>query len=210
MSEQKPSAPQSEEGSENGTEKRKGLSTEAWAAISAIAVAFIGAMATIFPTIWKDSAPQNTSPSGSPSGSIASPSSPSVSPSEKLVPSSRPSSAPSSTAPAVPQKLAQDLEAANIDFSEPKELAHLTNPFSKYPQFATSCLNLLKKQRLKKRAYFDVIFWNYTEELGGQINADSPNGDVDTNILKAAMISAYNTRNGSNALSFGDIVELKQ
>ncbi|KAM3091311.1 hypothetical protein ACKFKF_33505 [Phormidesmis sp. 146-12] len=188
----------------------KGLSKEAWAAINAIAVAFIRAMATIFPTIWKDSAPQNSSPSGASSGSTASPSSPSVSPSEKPVPSSRPSSAPSSTAPAAAQTLAQDLEAANIDFSEPKELAHLTNPFSKYPQFATSCLNLLKNKRLKKRAYFDVIFWNYTEELGGQINADSPNGDIDTNILKAAMISAYNTRDGSSALSFGDIVELNQ
>ncbi|KAM3090397.1 hypothetical protein ACKFKG_29525 [Phormidesmis sp. 146-35] len=201
--------------SEKESEKQKGLSKEAWTAISAIAVAFIGAMA-IFPTIWKDSAPQNTSPSGSPSGSIASPSSPSVSPSEKSVTSPRPSLAPSSTptvvptAPAAAQTLAQDLEAANIDFSDSKELAQLNNPFSKYPQFATSCLNLLKNKRLKKRAYFDVIFWNYTEELGGQINADSPNGDIDTNILKAAMISAYNTRNGSSALSFGDIVELNQ
>jgi hypothetical protein len=198
------------------SKKQKGLSKEAWAAISAIAVALIGAIATIFPTIWKDLSLQNSSPSGSPSGLIPSPSSPSVSPSEKPVISPRFSSAPSSTPTVVPivpvgaQKLAQDLEAVNIDFSDPKELAQLNNPFSKYPQFAASCLNLLRKQRLKNKAHFDVIFWNYTEELRGQVNADSPNGDVDTNILKAAIISAYNTRNGSNALSFGDIVELRQ
>ncbi|MCC5616821.1 hypothetical protein LC605_17415 [Nostoc sp. CHAB 5836] len=58
--------------------------------------------------------------------------------------------------------------------------------------------------------HFDVIFWNYTEELKGKVNSDSPDGDLDTNILKAAMVMAYNTRNGSNALSFGDIVEPKQ
>jgi uncharacterized protein involved in outer membrane biogenesis len=55
--------------------------------------------------------------------------------------------------------------------------------------------------------YFDVIFWNYTEELNGNVDLDSLDGDLNTNTLKAAMVSAYNTRNGSNALSFGDIVE---
>lgn len=201
---------------EKESEKQKGLSKEAWTAISAIAVALIGGMVTIFTTLWRQPSPPNPSPSGARSGAPTSPTSPSANPSRESVPSSRPSSAPGSVPTTVPttspsaQKLAQDLEAVNIDFSDSKALAQLNNPFSNYPQFATGCLNLLKEQRLKKKTYFDVIFWNYTEELKGQINTDSPNGDIDTNILKSAMISAYNTRNGTNALSFGDIVESKQ
>ncbi|WP_337885386.1 hypothetical protein [Fischerella thermalis] len=87
---------------------------------------------------------------------------------------------------------------------------HLDNPFSNYPQFAEGCLKLLNNQRLKEKVYFDVIFWNYTRELRGKVTSDSPDGDLNTNILKAAMVKAYNTRNGGNALSFGDIVEPKQ
>jgi hypothetical protein len=106
-----------------------------------------------------------------------------------------------------PQELEQALVVVNIDFSDPKLRAQLDNSSSKYPQFAEGCLKLLSNKRLKKKVYFDVIFWNYTEELRGNVNLDSPDGDLNTNTLKAAMVSAYNTRNGSNALSFGDIVE---
>jgi hypothetical protein len=190
---------------EKESEKRKGLSTEAWAAMSAIAVAIIGGFVTVFTEIWKNP-PPNSPPStpASVSPTRSSPSIPNSSPTVSLPPSPS-AQAPSSSA----QSLAQDLDAVNIDFSDPKELDHLSNPFSKYPQFATGCLKLLSEQRLKKKVYFDVIFWNYTEELGGKINSDSPDGDINTNILKTAIVRAYNTRNGSNALSFGDIVEPK-
>lgn len=201
MLEQKPS-PQPDEGSENGTEKQKVLSPEAWAAISAIAVAIIGGLVTVFTEIWKNP-PFTSPPSASVSPTLSSPAVPNSSPTVSLSPS------PSIQSPSSAQSLAQALDTVNIDFSDPKELDHLSNPFSKYPQFATGCLKLLSEQRLKKKAYFDVIFWNYTEEPGGTINADSPDGDINTNILKSAMVRAYNTRNGSNALSFGDIVEPK-
>ncbi|EKQ68326.1 hypothetical protein OsccyDRAFT_2853 [Leptolyngbyaceae cyanobacterium JSC-12] len=199
---------------EKESEKQKGFSKEAWTAMSAIAVALIGGMVTIFTTIWKEPPPKKSS--NAPSGAPTSPGLASINPSEEPPISPRPSSTSSSVPTITPktspvaQELVQDLEAVNIDFSDPKALAQLNNPFSNYPQFATGCLNLLKEQRLKKKTYFDVIFWNYTEDLKGQINTDSPNGDVDTNILKSAMISAYNTRNGTNALSFGDIVESRQ
>jgi hypothetical protein len=107
------------------------------------------------------------------------------------------------------KELEQALAAVNINFSEPKLRAQLDNPFSKYPQFAKGCLKLLSNKRLREKVYFDVIFWYYTEELRGSVNFDSPDGDLNMNTLKVAMVSAYNTRTGSNALSFGDIVELK-
>lgn len=185
--------------SEKESEKQKGFSKEAWTAISAIAVALIGGIVTVFTTIWKPS--PSPSPSTPPSESPITSSSPSVPTSVPTVP---PSASPSA------QRLAQALDAVNIDFSDSKERDHLGNPFSNYSQFAKGCLKLLNNQRLKKKVYFDVIFWNYTKELGGKVASDSPEGDLDTNILKSAMVKAYNTRSGSSALSFGDIVEPKQ
>ncbi|PMB24294.1 hypothetical protein CEN47_17935 [Fischerella thermalis CCMEE 5319] len=185
---------------EKESEKQQGISKEAWTAISAIAVALIGGIVTIFVTIIGKPSPSpspSTSPSQSPTISSSSP--------ERTPVSTRSLSPSPST-----QKLAQALDIVNIDFSEPKLRDHLDNPFSNYPQFAEGCLKLLNNQRLKKKVYFDVIFWNYTRELGGKVTSDSPDGDLNTNILKAAMVKAYNTRNGSNALSFGDIVEPKQ
>jgi hypothetical protein len=200
MPEQKPSAPQPGENSENGTENKKGLSKEAWTAISAIAVAIIGGIFTVTNTLLDKKTSPSPSSSPSPSGSVSLPS-----------PSSVPTFVPTVVlSPSLSaQRIAQDLEAVNIDFSDSKERDHLGNPFSKYPQFAGGCLKLLTNQKLRKKAHFDVIFWNYTEELGGKVTSDSPDGDLDTNILKAATVRAYNTRNGSNALSFGDIVEPK-
>ncbi|WP_016872018.1 hypothetical protein [Fischerella thermalis] len=201
---------------EKESEKQQGLSKEAWTAISAIAVALIGGVVTIFATIYNNEPP----PSPSPSTSSSEPSTLSSSPSETTPSqSSTISSSPSETTP-VPtvlpsasvsaQKLSQALDTVNIDFSEPKLRDFLGNSFSNYPQFAEGCLKLLNNQRLKEKVYLDVIFWNYTRELGGKVTSDSPDGDLNTNILKAAMLRAYNTRNGSNALSFGDIVEPKQ
>ncbi len=199
---------------EKESEKQQGISKEAWTAISAIAVALIGGIVTIFATIYGKPSP-SPPPSNSPSQSSTTSSSPSTSLSQSPTISSSPSettpvpTVPPSASPSA-QRLAQALDSVNIDFSESKLRDHLNNPFSNYPQFAEGCLKLLNNQRLKKKVYFDVIFWNYTQELRGKVTSDSPDGDLNTNIVKAAMVKAYNTRNGSNALSFGDIVEPKQ
>ena len=182
--------------------KQQGLSNEAWTAIGAIAIALIGGIVTITTAILNKPS-SSPSPSTSPSESPSTPSSPSI---PKPISSPTVSLSPSQS----DQRLIQDLDAVNIDFSDSKERDHLSNSFSNYSQFAKGCLKLLNNQRLKKKVYFDVIFWNYTKELGGKVASDSPEGDLDTNILKAAMVKAYNTRNGSSALSFGDIVEPKQ
>lgn len=51
MPEQKTSTSQQGESSESGTENKKGLSKEAWTAISAIAVAIIGGIFTVTNTL---------------------------------------------------------------------------------------------------------------------------------------------------------------
>jgi hypothetical protein len=137
-------------------------------------------------------APPTTSPS--------SPSSPAASRPAPATPAGEPT-------PPAPQQLKEDLLAVNLDFSDPRLSAELENSASSYPQFAAGCLRLLSTERLKKKTYFDVVFWNYTEELKGTIHPDAPDGDLNTTMLKAAMVSAYNSRNGGNALSFGDVVE---
>jgi hypothetical protein len=203
--------------SDKESEQQKGLSPAAWTAISAISVAVIGGIVTLVDTILKNhpapsstSSPSSTgsvilsSPSPSPLGSTPQPSSPSP------LPSSPSASTGSPSADLSAQNLVQRLNAVNIDFSVAKLQAQLSNPSSQYPQFAEGCLKLLSNERLKNKAYFDVIFWNYTDELKGKVNSDAPDGDLNTTTLKAAMVEAYNTRNGRNALFFGDIVEPKQ
>jgi len=108
------------------------------------------------------------------------------------------------------EKLTQDLQAVNISFSDPDLRNQLNNPYSKYPQFANGCLKLLEDRRLKQELFFDVIFWNYTQELGGKLNRDSPDGNLDTGILKKAMVTAHNVGYGNKTSSFEDIVEPKQ
>ncbi|WP_256678206.1 hypothetical protein [Fischerella major] len=110
---------------EKESEKQQGISKEAWTAISAIAVALIGGIVTIFTVIYNQ-----PSPSPSPSTSSSEPSTLSSSPSETTPSqSSTTSSSPSETTPvptvppsasASAQKLAQALDTVNIDFSEPK------------------------------------------------------------------------------------------
>jgi len=175
---------------EKESEKPKTLSKEAWAAIGAIAVALIGGIVTIITTLVNRPVPDIPV-------SIASPSSPLKSGTDSPTPISA-------------RRLEQSLDSVNIDFSNSALAQQLSNPFSKYPQFAEGCLQLLDNQRLRKEVYFDVIFWNYTEELEGTINSDSPDGNLDESLLKTAMVRAYNTRNGSTALSFEEIVESAQ
>lgn len=176
--------------------KQKGLSKEAWAAMSAIAVALIGGIVAITTVILNKQSSPGQSPSTPPLGSPTTSGSSSV------------SSPPTVSLSA--QRLAQVLDSVNIDFSEPKLRSQLNNPYSKYPQFAEGCLKLLDNQRLKKKAYFDVIFWNYTEVLKGRVTSNSPDGSLDTKILKNAIVEAYETRNGFDNLSFEDVVEPKQ
>jgi hypothetical protein len=177
---------------EKESEKRQGLSKEAWATIGAVAVALIGGIFTVIVAILEKSSFDNT-------GSK---------PNDQSTP--LPDPEPSQPIPISARRLEQSLASVNIDFSDATLRDELDNSFSPYRQFAEGCLKLLDYQRLKKKVYFDVIFWNYTEELGGKIETNSDDGDLDEEILKAAIIQGYNTRNGSNAESFEEILEPAQ
>lgn len=186
---------------EKESEKQQGLSKEAWTAIGAIAVALIGGIVTLVnPLVNKQDPPSPPSPTRS-LESVTSPSPP-------LGSSPVPTVLPSTPLPA--RRLAQILDSVNIDFSDSALRDQLGNSYSEYPQFAEGCLKLLDNQRLKKKVYFDVIFWNYTEELGGKVTSNSLDGNLDASRLKTAMVRAYNTRNGSSTPSFKDIVEPTQ
>jgi uncharacterized caspase-like protein len=114
-----------------------------------------------------------------------------------------------STTQSPAEKLLKELEAVNFDYSEPSQIYQLGNPSSLYPQFARGCLNFLGDRRLKKKADFLVVFWNYTEKLKGKINSNSDDGSLDTKKLKRAMIMAYESRHGIYGLSFEEIVDSK-
>jgi hypothetical protein len=146
-----------------------------------------------------------TAPASAPSSASTTTDAPQSSPEASVEPNAEPGSAPLSST----KDIEQALDGANIDFSKPESRAELANSFSKYPQFAQGCLKLLNGKKLNKKVYFDVIFWNYSEELKASINADSPDGDLNPSALKAAILSAYNSRNGSKALALEDIVESK-
>lgn len=176
---------------EKESEKRQGLSKEAWATIGAVAVALIGGIFTVINSIVEKSPLNDT---GSKPTDQSSP---------------LPDPEPSQSIPISARRLEQSLASVNIDFSEATLRDQLDNSFSQYPQFAEGCLKLLDYHRLKKKVYFDVIFWNY-KELGGTIETDSNNGNLDEEILKAAILEGYNTRNGSGAVSFEEILEPTQ
>jgi hypothetical protein len=175
---------------EKESEKRQGPSKEAWATIGAVAVALIGGMFTVINSIVEKSPSDDTT---------------TIDQSTPL-----PDPKPSQPIPISARRLEQSLASVNIDFSDATLRDELDNSFSPYRQFAEGCLKLLDYQRLKKKVYLDVIFWNYTKELGGKIEADSDDGDLDEETLKAAILQGYNTRNGSSAVSFEEILEPAQ
>lgn len=112
--------------------------------------------------------------------------------------------------PSTAQGLLQALQAINIDYSvaESQILDWLGNPYSLYPQFAKGILKLLDIQQLNNKVYLDVIFYNY-KELGGKVVSNSLDGSLDLEILKKAIVEAYEIRNGISVSSFEDIVKLR-
>lgn len=182
--------------------KQKGLSKEAWAAVSAIAVALIsGAVAIITTIIPKLQIDQPST------GSSRNPENP---PSQTLDPSSSASSRP--LPPSATQALLAALKAANIHYSvsEAQILSWLGNPGAEYLQVAQGCLTLLNQQRLKNRADLDVIVYGYKKVSGLPVEESLPlNHAVNLEKLKSAIVIAYNDRHSPSAQSFAEIVEPK-
>ena len=206
-SEQPPISPEAEvEASVN----QKGLSKEAWAAMSAIVVALISGifaiLTTLIPTMHLGQS--SSSPTTIASSSLEPSPSPERSPSQ--TPELSPSLAPKSSPFPVPQTLLLALSAANINYSVSKAqiVSWLGTPGTEYPQIAASCLTLLPDQRLKNEVALDVIVYDYKLVARVPVEKLLPlNHIVDREKLKQAIVNAYNDRYNSGAQSFVEIVE---
>jgi hypothetical protein len=208
-SEQSPVKPEVEE--EVKAEARvnqKGLSKEAWAAVSAIAAALItgifAIITTLIPSLLHPGQPSPTATSSNLESSPA----PQLSPSPSLEPS--PSLQPKPSPLSAPQVLLLALKAANIDYSvsEAQILSWLSSPGTEYPTITTGRLTLLPHQRLKNSIALDGIVYNYKQVSGLPVEKPlPPNHAVDGQKLKQAIFLAYNERHGPSAQSFAEIVE---
>jgi hypothetical protein len=100
------------------------------------------------------------------------------------------------------------LRGVGVDFSvpEPDLRAWLANSqFTPYPSITTVLLDLLRPNHMRGLVYLDVIVWNYEHAP----DARSPREvrDVNPDLLKAAVVEAYNTRHGTAARAFADVVQ---
>jgi hypothetical protein len=88
---------------------------------------------------------------------------------------------------------------AGLDYSvsQSEILDWLGNSYSKYIQFGEGLLLLLEGQRLKRPVYIDVAFWSY-EQSGGKVHLEAPEGGLDAQLARRALVSAYNSRYGAN------------
>jgi uncharacterized caspase-like protein len=106
------------------------------------------------------------------------------------------------------KKLLQELDTANIYFSEPQKIHELENTYSNYPQFAKGCLKFLAGRRIKQKIDFLVIYYFYTNELKNEQSLILPDGDLDTKKLRDAMVLAYkNNAHGVDNVVFEEILE---
>lgn len=110
----------------------------------------------------------------------------------------------------VPQsqsRLAQ-LREAGIDFSvqEPELLDWLGNEHSEYMQFSAGLVYLLEGRKLKRPVYVDVVFHDYGQ-LGGKVEIAIPEGNLDAEKVRSAIVSAHNVRYGENVSDWTSLLE---
>lgn len=95
------------------------------------------------------------------------------------------------------------LAAINIDFSVPESDLRqwLQNAaFTPYPALAQSLLSLIGGRKLRNPAFLDVIAFDY-EHAPGAVSPRAPS-DVNIDTLKAAVLKAFNERNGTRETAF--------
>jgi hypothetical protein len=112
---------------------------------------------------------------------------------------------PGQIGPQLAPTVIEALASMGVDFSVPEaELRDwLANPeFTPYPAIAQALLR--SGWRLKSPVYLDVIVFNYEERSDGP----SPRvaGDVNVDVLKAAILEGYNVRYGTTVTEFPQIL----
>lgn len=107
-------------------------------------------------------------------------------------------------APTAEARLAA-LGAAGIDFSvSPAQIREwLGNPLTPYPALADALVALLAGRRLRQPVYLDVIAGTYENRAGSPRTVAEVNRDV----LKAAVVSAYGERYGAPATDFQALLQ---
>jgi hypothetical protein len=104
---------------------------------------------------------------------------------------------------ASPAQVLGQLGAVGIDFSvaEPAILDWLGNPdFTPYPALAAGLLGLLRERRLKQPVFIDVIAFNYENTPG--VASPRRVEDVDTTVLRTAVVEGSNERYGQAVTDF--------
>ncbi len=95
------------------------------------------------------------------------------------------------------------LGMAGVDFSvQEAELKQWLNDKenTSYPALAEALLKLLESKRLQKPVYLDVIVDNYESTPG--VSSPRNAGDVDSDLLKAAVLKGHNARYGEEVRDF--------
>src|SRR4030095_5680816 len=98
------------------------------------------------------------------------------------------------------------LDKVGIDFSvQAADLKQWLNDkqYTPYPALAEALLLLLESKRLQKPVYLDVIVNNY--ELMPTVSSPRDVTDVDSDLLKAAVIKGHNTRYGEEVRDFENL-----
>ncbi|MGV0811025.1 hypothetical protein ABQF34_03640 [Mycolicibacterium boenickei] len=103
-----------------------------------------------------------------------------------------------------PEATLQALNDIGVDFSVARTalLGWLGNPeFTPFPALANALLNL--GVALMRPVFIDVVSANY-EQSPGAVSPRRPE-DVNTTLLKSAVVGAHNSRYGENVLDFGTL-----
>jgi hypothetical protein len=83
---------------------------------------------------------------------------------------------------------------------------YFDGPEAPYYLLATSCLQILGNQRLKKTGYLDMIDKHYSR-LVGDGNYASADSKLNLGKVKVAMVEAQRDYHGDEAKTFEEIVE---
>jgi len=108
--------------------------------------------------------------------------------------------------------LEEKLNAANIQLStggandRERVRGYFDGPEAPYYLLATSCLQILGDQRLKKAGYLDMIDKHYSR-LVGDGNYASADGKLNLEKVKVAMVEAQKDYHSDQARTFEEIVE---
>jgi hypothetical protein len=178
---------------------RKRLSNKALAAIGGVAAAVVAVVVIVMVSvIGSDNNTPPPPPTTNSRTSSPTTNSPVTSPTTQPVPASN------------VDALIQRLVDAGVDYSQPKSVLadYLNNPeYTSYPALADALLQLLAGNAVKQPVDIFVVVWNYENAPGNPTPAPRRVEDVDLDVLKTAVVDAFNERHGGHATDFESLLK---